>query len=46
MKGGIICAGDDELAMLKFYEGQIQDTKVVALLSGVYRVNAVIAAQI
>lgn len=35
-----------ELAMLKFYEGLIQNTKVVALFSGVCRVNAAIAAQI
>ncbi|MEW4414205.1 5'-methylthioadenosine/adenosylhomocysteine nucleosidase [Clostridium sp. AN503] len=35
-----------ERAMLKFYEGQIQDTRVVVLYSGVCKVNAAIAAQI
>lgn len=33
-------------AMLKFYEGQINDVPVVALYSGVCKVNAAIAAQI
>lgn len=35
-----------EKAMLKFYEGQIAGMEVVALFSGVCKVNAVIAAQI
>ncbi len=35
-----------ERAMLKFYEGQIQGLKVVALYSGVCKVNAAIASQI
>ena len=35
-----------ENAMLKFYEGQINDAQVVALYSGVCKVNAAIAAQI
>lgn len=32
-----------EKAMLKFYEGQICDMQVVALFSGVCKVNATIA---
>ena len=35
-----------ERAMLKFYEGQICDVQVVALFSGVCKVNAAIATQI
>lgn len=35
-----------EKAMLKFYEGQIYDVEVVALFSGVCKVNAAIASQI
>lgn len=35
-----------ERAMLKFYEGQIQGMEIVALFSGVCRVNAAIASQI
>lgn len=35
-----------EKAMLKFYEGQICDMQVVALFSGVCKVNAAIATQI
>ena len=35
-----------EKAMLKFYEGTIRDVEVVALFSGVCKVNAAIAAQI
>lgn len=35
-----------ERAMLRFYEGQIHGTAVVALFSGVCKVNAAIAAQI
>lgn len=35
-----------ERAMLKFYEGQICDVQVVALFSGVCKVNASIATQI
>lgn len=35
-----------ERAMLKFYEGRINDVLVVALYSGVCKVNAAIAAQI
>lgn len=35
-----------EKAMLKFYEGKIRDVEVVALFSGVCKVNAAIAAQI
>ena len=35
-----------EKAMLKFYEGQLQDMEVVALFSGVCKVNAAIATQI
>lgn len=35
-----------EKAMLKFYEGSIGEAKVVALYSGVCRVNAALAAQI
>ena len=35
-----------EKAMLKFYEGTINDVRVVALFSGVCKVNAAIATQI
>ena len=35
-----------EKAMLKFYEGQICDMQVVALFSGVCKVNSAIATQI
>ena len=35
-----------EKARLKFYEGQIDGTEVVALFSGVCKVNAAIASQI
>lgn len=35
-----------EKAMLKFYEGKIENTEIVALFSGVCKVNAAIAAQI
>ena len=35
-----------EKAMLKFHEGKINDMTVVALFSGVCKVNAAIAAQI
>lgn len=35
-----------ERAMLKFHKGQINDTEVVALFSGVCRVNAAIASQL
>ncbi len=35
-----------EKAMLKFYEGKINDIAVVTLFSGVCKVNAAIAAQI
>ena len=35
-----------EKAMLKFYEGQVKGVPVVALYSGVCKVNAAIAAQI
>lgn len=35
-----------EKAMLKFYEGEINNISVVALYSGVCKVNAAIAAQI
>ena len=35
-----------EKAMLKFYEGQLLDMEVVALFSGVCKVNAAIASQI
>lgn len=35
-----------ERAMLKFYEGAIRDVEVVAVFSGVCKVNAAIAAQI
>ena len=35
-----------EKAMLKFYDGQIDGVKVVALFSGVCKVNAAIAAQL
>lgn len=35
-----------EKAMLKFYEGRIHEMEVVALFSGVCKVNAAIAAQI
>lgn len=35
-----------ERARLKFYEGQIDGTEVVALFSGVCKVNAAIASQI
>ena len=33
-------------AMLKFYEGQIEGLEVVALFSGVCKVNAAIASQL
>ena len=61
MKVGIICAGDEEVAlflplirdykiteraMLKFYEGQINNIEVVVLFSGVCKVNAAIASQL
>ena len=35
-----------ERAMLRFYEGQVEGIKVVALFSGVCKVNAAIASQI
>lgn len=35
-----------EKAMLKFHEGQIGDTTVIAVFSGVCKVNAAVAAQI
>ena len=35
-----------EKAMLKFYQGQVKGVPVVALYSGVCKVNAAIAAQI
>ena len=35
-----------EKAMLKIYEGSIHDVKVVALFSGVCKVNAAIATQV
>lgn len=35
-----------EKAMLKFYHGQIDNTEVIALFSGVCKVNAAIAAQL
>ena len=35
-----------EKAMLKFYYGQINGTEVVALYSGVCKVNAAIASQL
>lgn len=35
-----------EKAMLKFYEGQIDNTEIVALFSGVCKVNAAIASQL
>ena len=35
-----------EKAMLKFYEGKISGVSVVALYSGVCKVNAAIASQI
>ena len=35
-----------EKAMLKFYEGTINDVEVIVLFSGVCKVNAAIATQI
>ena len=35
-----------EKAMLEFYEGQIHGTEVAAVVSGVCKVNAAVAAQI
>ena len=57
MKIGIICAGDEELspflpcktvekAMLKFYAGRIDSIEVIALFSGVCKVNAAIGTQL
>lgn len=40
------CCKITEKAMLKFYEGKIENVEVVALFSGVCKVNAAIAAQI